>query len=500
MNRAIFATILCCFVFFTIAQGAVNFPYPQESNYENGAIVTTSGASAALKAKFTSFFGSHYENSSDNTLGRIKFDNLQQTVSEGIGYGMIMMVYFSDASRSYQAEFDRLWAYYNKFLDQRGLMHWQINGFTGVAGQNAATDAEFDVAFALEMAYYQFGGQKYLDDAKALVEKIKQHEMETDGLHKPGDGWGANVTRRNPSYVSPAAFELFKRVDNSFWTTALTRNYTLLKANQNQTTGLPSDWCNNSGTPESNNFGYDASRAPWRWAWSYAWFGHQDAKSMLDKLAAWVKTKNVTDIRGSINITNGNGGSDNNSTFIGPLLNSMQVSKDYQSNINTYWTALIAKNEDSYFNKSMQLLTGLFATGNMPNLKALSDKPSSSSVAPSSSSSAPSSSSYSSSSSVSSSSSFSSSSSSSSSSNGETPIVLPQPVNANALSPMNNRINLQVMDNASIQIFDLKGNVVRTLRFEPGNYVVQLADLPRGLYVLRAISASWRQTAKIMVK
>ena len=73
-------------------------------------------------------------------------------------------------------------------------------------------------------------------------------------------------------------------------------------------------------------------------------------------------------------------------------------------------------------------------------------------------------------------------------------------MNANALSPMNNRINLQVMDNASIQIFDLKGNVVRTLRFEPGNYVVQLADLPRGLYVLRAISASWRQTAKIMVK
>jgi len=65
---------------------------------------------------------------------------------------------------------------------------------------------------------------------------------------------------------------------------------------------------------------------------------------------------------------------------------------------------------------------------------------------------------------------------------------------------MNNGVNLQVMNNAAIQIFDLKGNAIRTLRFEPGNYVVQLADLPRGLYVVKATSASWKQTVKMMVK
>ena len=483
MNKAIFATILCCFAFFTVASGAVNFPYPQESSYSNGAIVTSSEASAALKAKFESFFGSHYENSSDNTMGRIKWDTQTQTVSEGIGYGMIMMVYFSDASRSYQAEFDRLWKYYNNFLNQNGLMNWKINGFTGVAERNAATDAEFDVAFALEMARYQFGDQKYLNDAQTLIGKIKQHEMETNGLHKPGDMWN---TKRNPSYVSPAAFELFKRVDNSFWTTALTRNYTLLKANQNSSTGLPSDWCNDNGGPvDNNNFGYDASRAPWRWAWAYAWFGHSEVKELLDKLSNWVSGKAPTDIKGSINVSSGQGGTDNNSTFIGPLLNSMQVSSNYQDKINTYWAELIKKNEASYFNKSMQLLTGLLATGNMPNLKALSEAPpSSSSAPPSSSSSAPSSSSY----------------SSSSSSNEDTPIILPQLVRSNALNPMNNSVNLQAINNATIQIFDLKGNAIRILKFEPGNYVVQLTDLPRGLYIIKATSASWKQTVKIMVK
>jgi len=88
----------------------------------------------------------------------------------------------------------------------------------------------------------------------------------------------------------------------------------------------------------------------------------------------------------------------------------------------------------------------------------------------------------------------------SSSSNGDTPIVLPSPVHSNALNPMNNSINLQVMNSAAIQIFDLKGNAIRALKFEPGNYIVQLADLPQGLYIIKATSASWKQTVKIMVK
>jgi len=88
----------------------------------------------------------------------------------------------------------------------------------------------------------------------------------------------------------------------------------------------------------------------------------------------------------------------------------------------------------------------------------------------------------------------------SSSSGDDTPIILPQLVHNNALSPMRNSVNLQATSNATIQIFDLKGNAVRTLKFKQGNYVVQLADLPRGLYIVKATSESWKQTIKVMVK
>jgi hypothetical protein len=84
--------------------------------------------------------------------------------------------------------------------------------------------------------------------------------------------------------------------------------------------------------------------------------------------------------------------------------------------------------------------------------------------------------------------------------NSVTPIALPKPVHNSVLNVMQNAFNLQVKSNAAVQIFDLKGNVVRSLRFAPGSYNVPLGDLPHGLYIVKASDASWRQIAKITVR
>ena len=786
MNNAIYATVLCCLMLFSVAQSAVNYPYPQAKAYGNGTInTTTASASANLLEKFKTFIstsGQYREgtcNSPSNGVSnapcaRIEFQDAGITVSEGIGYAMLMAVYFSSGTTSYQTQFDKLWTYYKTFRNSSGVMSWKVNGFTGVAqgsnaeettkNTNSASDAEFDAALALIMAYYQFGDQKYRDDAENLIIKIRAKEFNGSPsyLHKPGDAWD---DYKNPSYVSPAAFHIFKDIDDcEFWTNALSKNYALLKANANSSTGLPSDWANASGTPiaglSSTDFSYDAARAPWRWAHANAWFGHADAKTLLTKLATWVNNQSPGNVGGKISLS-GTMGGDKNSTFIGSLMTALTVSSSYQTNLNSYWTTLIGRNEGAYFERSLQLLTGLLVTGNMPNLAPTTsagctsnasdtsgvkidqltaeneddkrfaktweewyaftdaaesgadgtgkssiqnskstvydwnkekgkcenmdaykvilkdgndwvakidrynldagnykwepyvalgldaqnngtaydfsnckggfrysykgkahnfkvqmstvtnygyhykemgtdsdnawktvtvktaeleqpswatsgdnkgkgvdfnlskvnafvwelkgglssasglsaktgslaikdfkcigtmqfpqDKPaskcggSSSSVNRSSSSAGQQNSSssvkssssggtqQSSSSSVKSSSSGgtqqnSSSSANSSSSNGNTPIVLPRPVHSNALNSMNNGVNLQTLNNAALQIFDLKGNAIRTLKFEPGNYLVQFADLPRGLYVVKATSTSWKQTIKIYLQ
>jgi endo-1,4-beta-D-glucanase Y len=303
MKNRPFATVFCCFLlFFAISHSAVNYPYPQKKSYGNGTInvnTTSPDPYTTLKSKFTDFLSTHYTTGTcpgNKQCARIRWDETDKTVSEGIGYGMLMMVYFSDASTSYQSNFDLLWAYYQSFLNERGLMRWKINGFSSYIEENAASDAEFDVATALVMAHYQFGStssKNYLDTAKALIAKIRQQEISPNNLHKPGDVWDEV---RNPSYISPAAFEIFREVEGlstskAKWESVITANYTLLEANQNSN-GLFSDWCTDAGAASDNKgstsspsgYSYDSARVPCRVAWANAWYGHQSAKDLLTKV------------------------------------------------------------------------------------------------------------------------------------------------------------------------------------------------------------------------
>jgi len=363
-----------------LAYSAVTYPYPQAKNYGNSTInVTASNASADLKSKFTSFLSGFYETGNcfgTNDCARIKFDNTSQTVSEGIAYGMIMMVYFSDNSTSYQDNFDKLWRYYQKWVNERGLMRWKIQGFSSKIEDNAASDADFDVGVALVMAHYQFGStasKNYLDTAKALISKIRAYEISSgSNLHKPGDVWEET---RNPSYISPAAWEIFKEVEylstaKDLWTDVISANYSLLTKNQNSSSpsGLFSDWCDDNGKPQNApdgkgaGYSYDAARVPWRLAWANAWYGHSSAKTLLENVySKFLNNKTASNL----------GVGDNNSAFLGPFVNAFSYSSSNQSKMNDFWSALMSKNGEPYFSAALQLLTGLLATGNMPNLKKL---------------------------------------------------------------------------------------------------------------------------------
>jgi len=90
--------------------------------------------------------------------------------------------------------------------------------------------------------------------------------------------------------------------------------------------------------------------------------------------------------------------------------------------------------------------------------------------------------------------------SSSSSSEDETPIVLPQIVHSNALNSVNNGVNLQVVSGASLKVFDLKGNMVRSLKFTRGSYIVSLGDLPKGLYIVKVQFGSQKEILRVPIR
>ena len=103
----------------------------------------------------------------------IRPENGNDTVSEGIAYGMLLSAYADD-----QPTFDKLWQYSQKWPDGNGLMNWYINAAgTQVLGTGAASDADEDMAYALIAADARWSGRgslttNYIELAKTLIGKI----------------------------------------------------------------------------------------------------------------------------------------------------------------------------------------------------------------------------------------------------------------------------------------------------------------------------------------
>jgi endo-1,4-beta-D-glucanase Y len=348
-----------------IAFSAAKFPFPAKGGYKYGIWANSENFSNEVQKNYSEWLSKYYEESGN--LARIKFDNPSETVSEGIGYGMLIMVYMDNSLNNTKEKFNKLWNYYKKFPNENQLMHWKINGFTNVSKQNAATDAELDVAVGLLMAFYQWGDQSYLTDAKDLIGKIWKYEVNERKYLKPGDVWDGD---KNPSYFSTAAFELFKSVDNNDWSTLTTNSYNLIKKVQHSTSGLVPDWCSEAGNPTGQSFGYDAVRTPWRMAWAYAWYNHGDAKVINDKIASWIISKTGSkpaDIKAGYSLDGNATVGYGNALYTSALTCAGMCSATNQTWVNTGTKESVAAAADSYFNKTLKVLMLLLLSGNMPD-------------------------------------------------------------------------------------------------------------------------------------
>lgn len=362
---------------FGISQATVNFPFPQNSNYGGRATVLSDQASAAtqLKSGFNYWLQTFYNESGD-IAGVRSNEGSNEYFSEGVGYGMLLTVYFSDNTTSYEPQFKKLWAFYKKLMNSNGLMNWKIGNLSVIWGDGAALDGDMDAAAALILASYQFGNAEYLAEAKTLIQNMKAHEFESSGLHMPGDAWGeTGKTRKNPGYFDPAYMPLFALADPDnaeFWnTTAYNANMSLYEASSGEvSTGLIDDWTNASGKSEDDIYNYDAPRAPWRNAKAVCWFGDARALAIDRKMASWASSIAASNVKGPITRSTGALGSDHNSTFVTSLMTAFVSDASFRSNLDAYWAEAVNLGNENYFNQSLKLLNGLLVSGNMPNFAA----------------------------------------------------------------------------------------------------------------------------------
>ena len=367
--------ILIGLLFLELNAMAQTKPFPANVTYPYG--LTAAGASIDAESSYTTW-KTNFIDPCTNGRYRVKFDNPNETVSEGIGYGMLLTAYKAD-----QTVFDGLWNYYKDNRNGNGVMNWKINGCSGTIGSNGATDAELDVAMALIVADYQWGSAgtiNYKNDAKALIAAIKAHEIEASTkVLKPGDAFGgSNLT--NPSYFAPGYYRAFGNYTNDtvFWNSVSDVAYTIINNNlttNNAVGGLVSDWCKATGEYSSDasgydsqgkNYRYDAARTPWRIAVDYLWHGTANAKTYCKKSSDFVKNT----LSGSANIKDGykqDGtvvGLYHNATFVGAFAAAATAGEN-QTHLNNSYNDLKGLNEpNSYFNHTLKTLYQFLLTGN----------------------------------------------------------------------------------------------------------------------------------------
>jgi endoglucanase len=207
--------------------------------------------------------------------------------------------------------FDKAWQWTQDILQTRTsdqLLSWKYgssNGGYKVLDQEAATDADLDVAYALITASEQWKSPKYLEQAKEIIKDIYNGRVKEYNGKSMLLPFSSNVDKGfeilNPSYFSPAYYKRFAKVDPSHnWTKLVDDTYWMLE-NIGQSRVLYPDWIKYNikdnrfesaadfmQNPNTDNFSFDAMRVLWRLGYDYVTTKDDRAFKLLQRSADFI--------------------------------------------------------------------------------------------------------------------------------------------------------------------------------------------------------------------
>jgi endo-1,4-beta-D-glucanase Y len=231
------------------------------------------------------------------------------TTSEGQSYALLRAVWMADKDT-----FDKTLAWTNANLQQPNHLFAWLYGknttgkdsvLTSKNGQNSASDADTDIALSLVFAYSRWNDKAYLQEADSIINAIWENEViEVNGtpyLVANNKEKSSQSPLINPSYLEPYAYRIFALADRQHdWGKVVDSSYRVFNESiyspldKKQSANLPPDWVrlniktgkleapHSSG--QDTNFGYDATRVPFRVALDKQWYDDPRDAEVLYRL------------------------------------------------------------------------------------------------------------------------------------------------------------------------------------------------------------------------
>jgi endo-1,4-beta-D-glucanase Y len=281
-----------------------------------------------------------------------------RTVSEGIGYGMLITVYMAD-----KTTFDQLWGYEQAHLDSHGLMNWEIDSSGGTQGGGSATDADEDMAWALLMAAKQWPSGSYASAASTQISNMAGVE---NGGNFPAVGSNGSAGRYY-DYFSPAYYPGF----GSSFSGDVSNGYSVFNSTKSSAGLLPDCAGGTNGCSTTSVFGFDACRIPWRIGVDYCMHNSSSASSFLGPMVSTFVGKGVANLKLPMNLDGSlASGASPGAAIDGPAGVAAMISSANQTFINTAFSSTYSNvgtlngTSINYFQASLGLLAMLEMSGN----------------------------------------------------------------------------------------------------------------------------------------
>ena len=382
-------------------------PFPQHVNYFTGTIKPNHLTQTQLDNTVKTFYTQWKKRFIKNTPGKeedfVWFENKdkKQCVSEGQGYGMIIVALMAGYDASARDIYDNLYRYVKAHPTgkSKNLMAWAQYGNGKSTDNTSATDGDMDIAYSLLLADKQWGSKgeiNYLAEAKARVNAIMQYEINhktwtillSDGVESESKDY---FDTRSSDFM-PSHFKAFKQAthDNR-WDKVVDAGYKLfaeMQDNYSPEAGLIPDFIVNLNkkpkpapanfleSPYDGYYNYNACRDPWRLATDYLLSGDKRSKRMVDKINRWIRNTTNND---TYNLSAGYTLAGNDIkhryfealSFVAPFAVSAMVDKKNQTWLNKVWDYLVAfKLKDyDYYDNSIKMMDLIIVSGNYWEVK-----------------------------------------------------------------------------------------------------------------------------------
>lgn len=327
------------------------------------------------------------------------------SISEGHGYGMIIVAYMAGVDPNAKKIFDGLYRMFKAHPSQVSpyLMAWnQVKGCKDApdGGDGPATDGDIDIAYALLLADKQWGSDgdiNYLEEAKNVIKAILDHEVHHTKNYVQLYGDVENNSRfttgtRTSDFIMNQFRAFGKATGEKRWELTTNNSYAILDKVQYKFSskyGLVPDFIEHAGTKypiparlvkensewkylegnTDNQYSYNACRVPWRLGIDYLQTGDYRAYKILGRLNEGVKklSKESPDrIKDGYKLSGQSTGDSPTMSFVAPLVVSAMIDKDNQKWLNKLWQKMenTPLEDETYYGNSLKMLSMIAVSRN----------------------------------------------------------------------------------------------------------------------------------------